>query len=412
MGQSSVADTRQKDRPMLFFFKKRRKPAMNKTLKRTFLMALSLLAFSTAGCGGKDETKKTPVPDGYIAETAAGLMYDELDDFAQFYNYCPTVIVDGDKGYVWYCSNFSTGVVGDHIAYREALRVDGKWYWSQKSYALYRGVEGEWDSGNVCDPSVIKGEFGYKGETYPWLMTYLGCKTVDNSANMFGFAVAKSPAGPWVKVPEVSPLYDFYAQYPGYVYKPGVNAFIWGTGQSSIVSVDKKGRIMLFYTGGSATGQAAERWDFSDLAHPVKEFSNSVTVSGMVALDGTKESLTNADFVYDAKRLRFYVIADTHPWNPDVWPTNLPLAERVAYMNELGEVGNVFKTGTAAWKNIFYLNEDVTGFKRNHNAGFFRDPYGWMPEGDGVDIAYTMAYEGADWKVLYTYRIYRYNLAL
>lgn len=361
------------------------------------------------------ETKKPPVeepeddtiPEGYIAETERGLMFDDAVG-AQTYNYCPCVLVDGNTAHVWYCSSVEEAIGGDdHIAYRKGKKVKGVWYWGEKQIVL--GAEsGTYYSGNICDPDVVKGEFKMKGETYSYLMAVLGCTTKDNSANMFGFKVAKSPEGPWLDVPKISPLYDFYEANPGYVYD-GTN-FNWGWGQCSLVSVDKKGKVLLFYTGRSLTSQKLEFWDFSDLDNPVGIYETDVRNNGIVDLNGEKDGICNAQFMYDEEKDRFYMLCDMHPFRTDRWPTNLPEATRVYYLdNPTGrELGYVFQYRKLEWKQLFTLDESRTSFPHNHNCCFFRDAYGWKLAGDKLDIAYTMCTTGEDWRVLFTYRIYRY----
>lgn len=43
------------------------------------------------------------------------------------------------------------------------------------------------------------GEFAYEGETYGYLMAFLGCARTDCQVNEVGLAVAKTPEGPWKK---------------------------------------------------------------------------------------------------------------------------------------------------------------------------------------------------------------------
>lgn len=345
------------------------------------------------------------IPEGYIPERASGLMFDEPPG-VQIYNYAPTIMVEGDEAHVWYCSSVTQGIGGDdHIAYRHGVRVDGVWYWGERKILLTYEPN-TWYSGNICDPDVIKGEFNYKGEVYTYLMTVLGCKTKDNSANMFGFKVAKAPEGPWIEVPEVSPLYDFYEKYPGYEYD-GSN-FIWGWGQSSVVSIDKKGKIMLFYTGRSTTAQKYEAWDFSDLEHPKKITEKEVTAKGVTNLNGEQDNICNAQFMYDELRHRIYMLCDVHPFRTDMWPTNLPRKTAVYYMNIPTGVAkeDAFKYNLT-WKKFFDIEEARTGFEHNHNCCFVRDAYGYRLPGN-LEVAYTMSKTGKDWKVLFSYRIYRY----
>lgn len=351
------------------------------------------------------------VPDGYAAEWETGQMFDEPGDFVSIYNYCPSILVEGDNAYVWYCSNKSSGAHGDHIAYRKGKRVGETWYWSEKQIA-FGPEEGTYYSGNICDPDVIRGEFSYHGETYTYLMAVLGCTTVDNSSNMFGFKIAKSPDGPWIDVPEVSPLYDFYDYYPDYVYDE-TNEFIWGWGQCSLISIDEKGKILLFYTGRSGTGQKVECWDFSDLEEPQSLWEAEVSNAGIYTSDGQQDTICNAQFSYEPVSRRIYMVCDTHPFSEFEVPTNLPYASNVYYFDvpEDKEFYEVFDQ-KFTWNKLFSIDSALTGFPRNHNCCFFRDPYGRLLSEERLDLAYTMSLTGADWKVLYTYRIYHLEYLL
>lgn len=374
-----------------------------------FKTAVCLFPLVLSGC--RSQGGDMFIPKDYKPEVE-GLCFNEEGEFIQIYNYCPSVIVDGDYAHIYYCSNKDSGVVGDHIAYREGRRKNGVWYWSPKSLIMGPGEKGEWDSGNVCDPDVIKGEFKYDDHTYQYLMTYLGCTTTDNSSNAFGFAVADNPAGPWIKCSKVGPLYDFYADHPNYVYEEGVNEFIWGWGQSSMISVDKKGKVLLFFTGRSTTGQSVELYDFSDMNNPKLEWHYDMSNKNIVDLNGAQDTICNAQLVYDDNLKCFYMLSDVHPFDANQWPTNLPLETRVTMINDFGseQIGDCFKNPNALWVNVESLGEDNLGYPRIHNTCFERDPYGHILSTDSVDIFYTMAQLGADWKVLYTYRIHRYTL--
>ena len=372
---------------------------------RKFLACiLAIVAIFSLTAGGEK------VPEGFKPFLEDGMMFDEEGDFVTIYNYCPCVIVDGEDAYIWYCSNKKSGSHGDHIAYRRGKYINGQLYWGEKQI-LFGPTEGTYYSGNICDPDVIKGEFNYKGETYNWLMTILGCTTVDNSSNMFGFKVAKSPDGPWIDVPEVSPLYNFYDYHPGYIYQEGKNEFIWGWGQCSLISADQKGKVMLFYSGRSSTGQKYEYWDFSNLETPKKLYETEVPVNGLIQKDGVTPDnyMSNAQFMYDQFNDDMYVVCDVHPFDQFEVPTNLPKLSRVYRLENAtqgGQMAAFFTNNRNAWKPVLNIDKALTGFFRNHNCCFFRDPYGWMLNENKLEIAYTRCLQGSDWKVLYSYRIY------
>lgn len=379
-------------------------------MKKILLLLIPLI-LPLSACGGNQEGSDMEIPSNYIAENN-GNCFEVGDGLSNFYNYAPTVLRNGDIAHIFYCSNLVDGVVRDAIVHREGRRKDGVWYWSPYDVALQNGASGDWDSAHACDPDVIKGEFGYKGRTYSYLMTYLGCKTWDNSSNMFGFAVADSLSGPWTKTTECNPIYDFYEENPGYVYHEGENEFLWGWGQSSMISIDKKGKVLLNFTGRSSTGQRVEIFDFSDMEHPQRLSTKVVSNRNIFDLNGGKDVICNSQMVYDPRLQAFYMMSDVHPFDEEQWPTNLPLATRVAMINDFGsqQIGDCFDNEDALWINIASLDEETLSYPRIHNTCFERDEYGWMIEKDKIDIFYTMAVLGDDWRVLYTYRIHRYTL--
>ena len=360
-----------------------------------------------------DNSGQTIDPDSRYQLVNNEILFDEEGDWVQKYNYCPSILVDGDNGYCWYCTSITDGIGGDdHIGYRRGVIKDGKWVWGSKKIAI-SPKENSWYSGNICDPDVIKGEFAYKGETYTYLMTVLGCTTKDNTSNMFGFFVAKSPDGPWIEAETVSPLYDFYDEYPDYVYKPGVNSFIWGWGQSCVLSCDGKGKVLIFYTGRISTGAKVECWDFSNLDTPSMIYEKEIRNTGVVDLNGQRDTICNSHFVFDKTKSRFYMLCDVHPFDEYQWPTNLPLKTNVYYVDVPTTIDfyNIFKA-KYEWTLLFSLDKEKTGSPRNHNCCFYRDSYGYMLNTHDLDIAYTYAPLGDDWKVLFWYRIrgFRYKV--
>lgn len=144
---------------------------MKKTIKAVCLAIAGAMALGLCACG----ENTAQVPEGYMTELENGLMFDEAE-FAQLYNYCPSILVEGDNAYVWYCSNVTPGIGGDdHIAFRKGVNVNGSWCWGEKQIVA-GPTEGTYYSGNICDPDVIRGEFAYKGETYHYLMECLAVR--------------------------------------------------------------------------------------------------------------------------------------------------------------------------------------------------------------------------------------------
>lgn len=55
-----------------------------------------------------------------------------------------------------------------------------------------------------------------------------------------------------------------------------------------------------------------------------------------------------------------------------------------------------------------FIDEYMTGYARNHNAGLVKDEYGWIPSSDSLEVCVTASTAGSGFG--YTYRISRYTL--
>ncbi len=355
--------------------------------------------------------------EGYSVpeKTAVGVDFtDELfgeDKNENFYNYCPTAILEGNVMHVWYCSNKVSGNVTDYIAYRKGvLNENGKWKFVDKELVLEHGADGAWDSRHVCDPTVIKGKFAMKGEEYSYLMAFLGCKTSNNTYNEVGIAVAKSPEGPWIKA-DLNPIANYYES----------ELFVsstWGFGQPSLVSVNGAGRVLLFYASGAMKTQTIiEEWDLSNIDNAKLIRSNSLQERGVVNASGQNDCINNADFAYDPIRGRLYCIKEDfgYPTNGGVnWIAG---SNTVMYIETSASFDELFSNESYTWSVCAKLTEG-TGHARNHNACIVKNATGNLINPYKIPVLYTAAelatsYPdwnlGGQWPSLHTYRIHGIN---
>lgn len=331
--------------------------------------------------------------------------------FDYYYNYCPTIFEEDGVRHIYYCANKLHGNVTDYVAYRSGTKdASGRWVYSEIQYVLEPTAD-TWDSRHVCDPSVIKGEFKYNDEDYSYLMAYLGCVTSDNTSNEVGLAVSKTPAGPWIKLGS-NPFCDYELN--------GNAGFQWGYGQPSLVSVDKKGQVLLFYTvgDGSSTYELVERWNLSDLNNPVmvSDGSKRVLTRGLKNLNGTQDYISNADFAYDTSSGRIYMIKDDHP-SPE--GANVSSSSTIYYLEEDFENPDFYPGYTLfnvvgdAWNEMDKIDISNAGFTLNHNNGLVTDPYGWTLSTKSIDCVYTAAnYSASFWGTLGSYRLYQYTMEI
>lgn len=375
---------------------------------------------STTSTGGSttstpvEELKESFVPN--VGEVKM-LFDDGTIGETQRYNYCPSYFIENNVAHVFYCTNKDEGNVTDYVGYRRGVIKDDKVRYSDEtSYVLTHGDIGSWDSRHACDPSVIKGEFKFHGETYSYLMAYLGCVPSDCTQNETGIAVAKSIAGPWIKcdfkedgVTKINPIVstsDF-----------ACNESSWGTGQPSLVSVDKKGRVLLFTTVGATNGTFTNlrEYDFSDIDnYQLLRERNSINTDGIRGSEGSASFINNADFGYDEVKRRIIMAKPRQYFGKDgKEPGFIADTIDVYYIDDtegtnIGDVLFAGKNTTKIWKLIGTINKDLTGFLRNHNTGLATDEYKRIDSSSPLGVLFTRSDEdkGSNWSYLSTYRLY------
>lgn len=418
----------------------------------SIMMACSML-FAISSCGegsgGSSDSTRTPLPEEYAdyKKEVGDVMFWEKEDTVdtvnntvspdvdiRIYNYAPTILQEGENiRHVYYCSNKYTApnnasldidgddFVTDYVAYRKGIKHDGEWYWSQKEYLMGPILGSSTEGEHNCDPNVIKGEFKYAGETYSYLMAYLACSRRDNQYNHISLAVANAPNGPWVKCTAVNPFREYTDT--GVPEEMKKSSYLWGNGQASMVSVDKKGRVLIFYSAikpfyvssgdywQHKTTTTVERWDLSNINNPIMEFQvESMPNTGIKRFDKRISSVTNGDYAYDSIKNRIYFVGDGQVVD-GLGASGAPIAW-VENKNKTNatEVGDVFKEYTSSewsnsgvhWNTIGYANpSDTQHYTTAHNTAIIRDEYGWLLESDKIEVAITGAATEATYPQIY-----------
>ena len=343
---------------------------------------------------------------------------DDGEDY--FYNYCPSIKIENNEMNAFYCTNKEWGNVTDYIGYRNGKIVDGTLKFKKEEIVI-GPTEDTWDQRHTCDPTVIKGEFKYENETYEYLMAYLGCVPSDCTLNETGIAVSKTPEGPWIKCDykldgetKINPIVP-YSDFP-------MNSNSWGTGQPSLVSVDGKGRVLFFTTIGASNGTYTNvrEYDFSDIDNYQKIRERTKILETGIRYNGQGgDFINNADFAYDESTRRFLMVKGRQFFGKDnISPNFIADTLDVYYIDDTEgtNIGDIFFAGNNTnkqWKLIDSINQEKTGFLRNHNAGLITDPYGHYNGGDRIGVAFTRSDKGqsTNWSYLSTYRIYATSVA-
>lgn len=367
---------------------------MKKFLSMTLATCAALACFSGCGTISSAPPEEIDIPDGYVKEGNYLFEEDVLKD-GYFYNYCPSILQDGDTRYLYYCANEQPNVVVDCIAFRKGIKINDAWYYGPKSYVVTPTLN-TWDHEHDCDPAVIKGEFTYNEEKYSYLMAFLGCARTDCQINEVGLAVAKNPEGPWLKCDDINPFihYNYDEARPA--------AFQWGYGQPSLVNVDQKGTVLLTYTCGPGGDDYVElgRWDLSNLNEPINEFKSRIPIKGITQFNSSLPApcITNADFAYDFDKKRLYMLCDALPLDTANTPDFITQALYVGYMQDLN--GETNKPGDIInnydgrnWKKVGFIDPTLTGYARNHNGCIIKNMYGGLLSSEELPLGYSVCYD-------------------
>ncbi len=327
------------------------------------------------------------------------------------YNYTPCIMEGEYPGtaHIWYCANRTPGDVTDYLCHRKGTRSGSAWKWSDETVALGPGASrADWDSRHVCDPEVISGRYRWKGANFRYAMLYLGCDAELSTHNQVGVAFANSLEGPWTKYPNPIVRYTddpnggVVREFNGWpVYRH------WGVGQPAAVSLDRRGRLMLFYSRSDTVwGVEMAELDMSDMDRgPVLGKPVRVATDGLRRKDSPNPvGLNNIGVALDEGRDTLYLVREELPPSDSRFPNFISAYTQVASCG-----WSDLRNGRGRWKVLGEVDEARTGWPRNHNAAFMKDAWGRLNRPDRLTVAVSLAqaFDAAppDFEWLWTYRI-------
>jgi len=312
-----------------------------------------------------------------------------------FYSYAPSVVRDGTTEWIWSCHNDEYRVIKDHI-YLTKL-VNG--VVTESRSVLQASPTPAWDSFHTCDPSVVAGSFRYAGTHYDYAMFYLGNDLDASAHNQVGVAFASSPEGPWIKYPQPIVTSDRADQ--------------WGAGQPTAVTLTPgSGKVVLGFTRGDTSTRAyVSLVDLSRDAGPLVSPAVQLPTAGLTGTDGSADYLNGFDLTIDPTGQRVYVVREQHPY-----PLDNPWWIGPSVQVDAMTTGALL-SGHGTWTPVGDIDEQLTGFTRNHNAGFVRTWDGRIPDDERLSVVFTSScsslptVEDQDWSQatcdsLYSYRLW------
>lgn len=352
---------------------------------KVFYSFCVVLAAAALACGCQEKIGDDPTPPGGGHAYKSEFKWADPVDIFGFqpqnrYAYCPSVIEQADGScHVFFCGNPDAGKMVDNVYHME-IKADGT---KTAPVSVLKPTAGTWDSFHCCDPNVIEGEFKLDGKSYRYAMFYLGIDKGDCKGNEVGVAFSNDlDAVSWVKYPKQ--LVPF----------TGDRNAVWGVGQPSAVSLDKKGKVLLTYTVGDSKGTRVvyHQLDMSDMS------KFELNAPAPVPSNGFNLVMHNCDFAVDSANNKI-VVSVAGNW-PDVYPSFIESFTAVASMDF-----DAFLKGSGTWKRIKDIDSSVSGFYRNHNACIMRDSFGYLEDYKTPTVFYTISKTAsvAEW----SYHIYR-----
>ena len=303
---------------------------------KTYIYLTLLTLLSCKGNDGNEPQKLTPQ-----------IRY-EFSGGAGHYNYAPSIIEDqyGIRyGYVW-----------------------------QPGTQIIEPSETGWDNCHICDPDVREFKTTYKGETYNWIMTYLGVDRWDCNHNQIGLAISKNIESPYIK----------FDRNPLVAYEDTTK---WGVGQSTTIVKDST-TIQLFYHSTTENGPFCMREiKLNDLDNIILGEEKAIPF-----LSANSYPAMSDKNIYMVSETRVSPIKEIPTWVGDVC--------RLAYKPR---TESLF-TEEDGWIEIGHAGPEKTGFPRNHNPGILTDTKGYMLNDDELVMYFTPAMTGENW--LWSYDLY------
>lgn len=255
---------------------------------------------------------------------------------------------------------------------------------------LQPGIAGTWDDHHTCDPSVIEGSFSWNNVTYKYAMFFLS-NMYGVYYNEIGVAFSNSlDADSWVKYPKQIVRKTWSDDGDQEIGGGGKS---WGVGQPSVVSLDKKGKVLLTYTIGDIGGTriAWAEADFSNMDSYTISTPMTIVQSGLLAIDNQSRDYTcNSEFAINQDADKIVMIRPVQPM-PNDYPAYLNSALEIDYMN-LSD----FMNQSGSWTPIYRITPDDTGYPRNHNATLLRDNFGHLQDWEEPAFYFTVSKAAPD----------------
>lgn len=351
-----------------------------------YIIGLCLFCSCSDSTPGEEPPVTPPEPTPTITISKPEFVFGFMGESK--YSYCPSALKQEDGSvHLFFCGNPENQIMVDNI-FHIKINPDGS-QTAPKS-VLQPGIAGTWDDHHTCDPSVIEGSFSWNNVTYKYAMFFLS-NMYGVYYNEIGVAFSNSlDADSWVKYPKQIVRKTWSDDGDQEIGGGGKS---WGVGQPSVVSLDKKGKVLLTYTIGDIGGTriAWAEADFSNMDSYTISTPMTIVQSGLLAIDNQSRDYTcNSEFAINQDADKIVMIRPVQPM-PNDYPAYLNSALEIDYMN-LSD----FMNQSGSWTPIYRITPDDTGYPRNHNATLLRDNFGHLQDWEEPAFYFTVSKAAPD----------------
>lgn len=300
----------------------------------------------------------------------------ELGGGAGHYNYAPSVIEDQYKiRYAFVCQNRDPFKIIDYVYLFKGIPTETGYVW-QPGTRIVDPSETGWDHIHICDPDVREFTTRYHGETYSWIMTYLGVDQWFNH-NQIGLAVSKSIEGPWLKF-DGNPLVSYQ------------DTTKWGVGQSTSIVLDST-TIRLFYHSTLVKGK---NFVYRDIK--LNDLDNII-----LGEEKNIPGMSSNSYPAFSENYMFIVCEE---WRKEDYQEGIPTWVGNYSTLRYLPIDQDLSSPVEAWTEIGHVGPGQSGFPRNHNPGILTDSKGYMLNEKELIMYFTTAVTGEEW--LWSYDLY------
>jgi predicted heme/steroid binding protein len=263
-----------------------------------------------------------------------------------------------------------------------------------------RRTDLRWDDYNLCDPSVVQGNFKYNGTSYKYAMFYTGAGLHNYKGlnNQVGLAVSNDLERGWIRYPH--PIIPFSAGHGS----PEQNKY-WGFGQPSAVKLSAE-KILLIFSAGEPDIAGEHRTtvdlsNFTDTQKPPVTQYERLNPAGLQSVIGADQYFTDVDIAFNPTSREFYAIRSKHynqTNNQSAYPIKVDwsgagllvdgyLAPRV----EILKISEADFWNNGAWTAVTDIGKDQTGNFLNHNPGLAKTLDGYLPNPSQISAYFSSA---------------------